>query len=157
MFRAIKLAIAISLAIPNAASARGISLNNREFSILARTIQGEAGGETEAGQIAVAEVIFNRMTQWDEPLSHIVLAKGQFDVWSNKKLLRKISGNKKQFLHSKDIARKAISLYKNGHDISKGATFYCRKDKHPRWAKSMKQVAQIGAHKFFNAKVRKTA
>lgn len=141
------------LALSGKAKSAEIHLTGREISLLARTLQGEAGGESKEGQIAVAHVIFNRIKHSDGKrdcsVEKAVLRKGQFDVWHDKRLLAEIVREREQYDQMKSVAQLALSLYKQGRDYAHGATFYCRKDKHPKWTRKMRLVAKLGGHKFY--------
>lgn len=135
------------------ARAAEIHLTGRDVSLLARTLQGEAGGESKEGQIAVAHVILNRIKhshgREDSSVEKAVLRKGQFDVWHDKRLLASLVREREQYAQMKVVAETAVSLYRQGRDYSHGATFYCRRDKHPSWTRHMRLVAKLGGHKFY--------
>lgn len=145
--------MAAALLLPLQASAHEIHASKKDVSVLARTMQGEAGAESERGQIAVAHVLFNRIKRSDNAadstIQRAALRKGQFQVWSNKTLLARLVKENEQYAHMKVVARKAIALYLAGHDYSRGAVFYCRADARPKWTRHMKEVAKVGKHVFF--------
>lgn len=147
------MVLSLALLMPLSAQAHAIHADKRDISVLARTIQGEAGAESERGQIAVAHVLLNRIKQsedrTDSTIERAALRKGQFQVWSNKKLLARLVRENKQYAQMKSVAEKAVSLYLSGHDFSHGAIAYCRVDKRPRWARHMRVVTKVGKHVFF--------
>lgn len=63
-----------------------ISLTDDEIDLAARILWNEARGECEKGQIAVVEVIFNRMKSEKFPntLYDVLSQKGQFASWKNR-------------------------------------------------------------------------
>lgn len=64
----------------------GISLTDSEIDLLARILWNEARGECKEGQIAVVEVVFNRMLAQSQDLTSILSAKNQFASWKNRNL-----------------------------------------------------------------------
>ena len=71
---------------------------NRDTDILARTIYGEARGESISGQEAIASVILNRVAfakrrgryWWGNTIAGVCLAPWQFSCWNENDLNRKI-------------------------------------------------------------------
>lgn len=63
----------------------GISLSEKEKNILARITKLECGGESNRGQQAVIEVIFNRVVDKSYPntIIGVLSARGQFTTWKN--------------------------------------------------------------------------
>jgi spore germination cell wall hydrolase CwlJ-like protein len=57
--------------------------SSRDLDLLARTLLGEAGNQGPQGQQAVAQVIVNRAKQSGQPISDVIMAKGQFEPWGN--------------------------------------------------------------------------
>lgn len=57
-------------------------ITDEEYDLLARTVSAEAGGETLECQIAVAEVILNRVdsTRFPNSIREVIYAPGQFEV-----------------------------------------------------------------------------
>lgn len=71
---------------------------NRDTDILARTIYGEARGESISGQEAIASVILNRVAfakrrgryWWGNTIAGVCLAPWQFSCWNENDPNRKI-------------------------------------------------------------------
>jgi len=123
-----------------------------------RTIYGEASGEGDEGQLAVANVIANRLQsgRWGDTLKDVVLAKGQFEPW-----MRADARARMQRLRRDDPTYERIgkivdwALAGEIPDITDGAThFYAPKVQAelgrnaPGWGRSQ-PLAKIGAHHFF--------
>lgn len=62
-----------------------------EVVCMARTIQGEAGGESTAGKEAVAQVILNRSKRQNRSICQIVQQKGQFYGYYNSRTPSQVS------------------------------------------------------------------
>jgi spore germination cell wall hydrolase CwlJ-like protein len=55
------------------------NLSNEEFNLLSQVVEAEAGGEPYEGQIAVANVIFNRVKSgWAGTVKEVITQDGQF-------------------------------------------------------------------------------
>ncbi len=63
-----------------------IELTDDEIDLLAKIVWIESRGESDKGQRAVVEVIFNRMIHWDfeGSLCDVLSADGQFCSWPNR-------------------------------------------------------------------------
>jgi len=53
-----------------------------ELTLYAATVYLEAGGEPDAGKLAVAWVIKNRMVRRDQSIATVILAPAQFSCWT---------------------------------------------------------------------------
>ncbi len=127
--------------------------------ILARTVWGEARGETLAGQIAVAHTIMNRVLApgwWGTSVRTVCLKPHQFSCWNyNDPNYPYVCGRKtisiKELDPLMDVAQSAISGVTD--DPTRGANHYYstlvfKDGAPPAWAKNMKQMAVIGHHVF---------
>lgn len=122
--------------------------------ILAKTIYGEARGETVQGQYAIALVIMNRFKskKWyaGATVAATCLKKWQFSCWNesdpNSAIIKKLT--KEQLQPYYLIAENVIKG--NCIDITNGATHYHTKNIHPQWARGKKPCATIGNHIFYN-------
>ncbi len=133
---------------------------------LARSIWGEARGESEEGQVAVAWVMRNRVSAaqqfaarlgrahplfGDGTLVGACRAPRQFSAWnpgdSNATKLTQVGFDDAAYCRAFAVAAQVWGdLVK---DQTGGATHYHRSDIEPVWAKSMKPTALIGAHMFY--------
>lgn len=137
-----------------------MAVTERDRDILARTLWGEARGETLAGQIAVAWTIRNRVNDgkdkswWGEGYAGVCLAKYQFSCWNaNDPNFPFLSGTKQIPFRELAQARIAADQVIDGKvpDPTGGATHYhaTAMKKAPAWASKAKQTVVIGGHVFF--------
>jgi len=125
-----------------------------EALVVALTILGEAGGEDFDGQVMVLEVIVNRSNQRGQTLKEVCLAPKQFSCWNGsaaKKLIAKTADWNTINSHSwADCIRLARMACMGGYRTTTTATHYFNpKLCNPSWAKSMKRVATVGNHEFY--------
>lgn len=123
--------------------------------ILARTIYGEARGESIKGKEAVACVILNRVKKnswYGKTVENVCLKPWQFSCWNendpNKEKILKISKKDPVFKSCYRIARRAVCGVLE--DKTSGATHYHTKNINPRWSLDKAPCAQIGNHLFYN-------
>lgn len=112
------------------------------------TIAYEARGEGLAGQIAVAEVIRNRVRERGQTAERVCLAKYQFSCWNAaiKPKLRAITAQEYQ------IAAKAWQA-SEASNLTRGATLYCNLAiVRPKWANRATRLVKLGRHTFFREK-----
>lgn len=131
----------------------------RTTDILARTIWGEARGETLAGKEAVANVILNRAKKaqlsghywWGDTIEEVCLKPYQFSCWNendvNYRRVIAVDASDPNFAICQRIARRAV----NGllEDNVFGADHYHAIGIHPAWAEGRVPVAEIGGHIFY--------
>lgn len=125
-----------------------------EIMYLAKTIWGEARGESVKGQQAVANVIMNRVKKggwYGATVEEVVLKPYQFSCWNdtdpNFEKLQNLQANDPQLAGALQIAKKAY--YGQLEDITGGAINYHAKSVNPYWSKSMTKTASIGNHVFY--------
>jgi len=125
---------------------------------LALAIYFEARSEPVAGQLAVAQVVLNRVA--DErhpdnicdvvmegpvhPSGHPVKHRCQFSFWCDGKPERITEHEAWRTALLIAMAVKEFPL-----DITEGATFYHATNVSPRWRYTMKVTAQVGKHIFY--------
>ena len=111
----------------------------KETKCLATAIYHEANAESVKGQIAVANVIMNRVKSKDFPNSvcSVISQKGQFSWYGRVK--------HEYTNETLAIARKMLN---NRQDNTNGALFF-HSGKNPYWTRKMKMTKQIGNHKFY--------
>ena len=141
-----------------------MSVSERDRDILARTLWGEARGESLAGQIAVAWTIRNRVTMdlhndgkpdwWGEGYAGVCLKPYQFSCWNrNDPNFAYLSGEKDISFRELAQARIAADQVIDGKvpDPTDGATHYYATImlKPPVWVKGAKQTLALGHHVFF--------
>lgn len=127
--------------------------------IMARTIWGEARGESLAGKEAVANVILNRLKRaqqrgsfwWGNSIEEICKKPYQFSCWNandpNFAKIQNVDDSDPQFAICQRIARRAL----NGvlSDNTFGADHYHSTAILPKWALEKIPVATIGHHVFY--------
>lgn len=127
-----------------------------DLEILALTIYGEARGELLDGQMAIANVIFNRVdsgiTWWGTSVRAVCLMPYQFSCWlagdPNRPKLLAVTGADAAYAGCMAIATEA--LYGTWPaDNTSGADSYLRTGTLARWARGLTPVAVIGHHSFF--------
>jgi len=128
--------------------------------ILARTLWGEARGESLAGQIAVARTIRNRVNDgnakswWGEGYVGVCQKPYQFSCWNkNDANFAYLSGVKQipfcEFAQAQIAAEEVMAG--KVPDPTGGATHYyaTTMPKPPVWVKGAKQTLKLGHHIFF--------
>ena len=129
-----------------------------ETEILAKTIYGEARGESVAGMEAVANVILNRVKMnliqpmwWGKSITDVCLKPKQFSCWNpddpNYKILQGDLSQNPIYQICERIAKRAIADCIK--DNTNGATHYHSFNCHPLWAQHIIPCAQIGHHLFY--------
>ena len=112
----------------------------KDVKCLATAIYHEANSESEKGQIAVANVIMNRVKSKKFPNSvcSVISQKHQFSWY----------GRTKHKYNDKtvNIAEKVLS--NRVHDVTNGALYF-HSGKNLYWVKKMKFTTKIGGHKFY--------
>ncbi|WP_339539081.1 cell wall hydrolase [Pseudomonas sp. RA_15y_Pfl2_54] len=136
-----------------------MTVTEKDRDVLARTLWGEARGESLVGQIAVAWTIRNRVNDgkdrswWGEGYAGVCQAKYQFSCWNktdpNSPYL---SGAKQIPFRELAQARIAADQVIDGAvpDPTGGAThYYATSIRAPAWAAKAKQTLKLGGHVFF--------
>lgn len=112
----------------------------KDVKCLATAIYHEANSESEKGQIAVANVIMNRVKSKKFPNSvcSVVSQKNQFSWY----------GRTKHKYNDKtvNIAEKVLS--NRVYDVTNGSLYF-HSGRNPYWTRKMKFVTKIGGHKFY--------
>ena len=141
-----------------------VKVDPKELKCLATMIYGEARGEKEIGQVAVAWTARNRAT--DRRICQIVLAPYQYSAFNDNPRMRLAATNLKIVPPINNILDKgsweqalkvATEVLKNEvPDPTNGATHYIApmvmhdmKYEYPDWTKKFKRVKTIYNHVFF--------
>jgi cell wall hydrolyse, putative len=131
-----------------------------DIDVLARTIYGEARGESISGQEAIASVVLNRVAfskrrgryWWGNSIADVCQAPWQFSCWNkndpNYQKLIKVGSEDINFCMCRRIAERAIGG--TLEDKTNGATHYHTNSCFPAWAHGKQPCAEIGAHLFYN-------
>ena len=132
----------------------------KDRDVLARTLWGEARGESLAGQIAVAWTIRNRVNDgkekswWGEGYAGVCQKPYQFSCWNkNDSNFAFLSGARQIPFRELAQARIAADQVIDGKvpDPTGGATHYyaTAMKTPPAWAAKAKQTLKLGGHVFF--------
>lgn len=138
---------------------RTVSDTELTVDILARTIWGEARGESLSGQEAVANVILNRVKVaqqrgqfwWGNDIIAVCRKPYQFSCWNhddpNYIKMTQVTLDDRAFAQCLRLARRAV----NGtlSDNTDGATHYHTDSIMPAWARGQDPTAIIGEHVFY--------
>lgn len=131
-----------------------------DVEILARTIYGEARGESLSGQEAIASVVLNRLAfakkkgkyWWGNSITDICLKPWQFSCWNkndvNYKIINEVDENNEGYKMAKRIAMRAVSGFLE--DKTRASTHYHAKNVRPSWSIGKIPAAEIGGHFFYN-------
>ncbi len=139
-----------------------------DIDIAARTIAREAGNEPWEGQVAVAEVLINRVrialangkgkAQVDDHcIAAACLRRLQFSAWNlndpNRAKAMAMTGADPWY---RKAEKAFMEAWLNGSDLTRGATNYFTTKRPsyaaswpPAWAKRMRHTVTIGAHEFY--------
>ena len=132
----------------------------KDRDVLARTLYGEARGESLAGMVAVAWTIRNRVNDgkakswWGEGYAGVCLKPYQFSCWNkNDPNFPFLSGAKPIPVAEMAKAVMVATAVMDGAypDPTGGATHYyaTTMPKAPTWAAKAKQTLRLGHHLFF--------
>ena len=115
--------------------------NDSNLNLLSRLVYAEARGESYKGQVAVAAVVLNRVSNPNFPntIAGVIYQSGAFDVVSDGQIN----------LMPNSTARKAAQDALNGWDPTSGCIYYFNPaTATSKWIWSRPQVMQIGKHIF---------
>jgi N-acetylmuramoyl-L-alanine amidase len=124
-----------------------------EEQIAVRTLFGEARGEPEEGQRAIAHVLLNRLRdgRWGKTLATVCLARLQFSCWNasdpNREIIAAISDDDPIVQRLRGVLQSA----KTEPDPTNGATHYFATSmiKPPKWSIGATFCGQSGRHRFY--------
>ncbi|HDZ74361.1 MAG TPA: cell wall hydrolase [Aurantimonas coralicida] len=124
-----------------------------DIEVLARTVYGEARGESALGKLAVAWVVVNRAKRARSGLAAACLKSIHFSCWNN---ARANDANQLAMmtadLSDPVFARCVIAALQAAHglapDPTGGARHYHALGVRPRWARG-KSYETIGRHRFY--------
>jgi len=135
------------------------AVTEKDSDILARTLWGEARGESLAGQIAVAWTIRNRVSDgnarswWGEGYASVCLAPYQFRCWNkNDPNYQYLSGAKAlpfRELAQAWIAADQVIDGKIAEPAGGAMHHHATSINAPAWTAKAKQTLKLGGHVFF--------
>jgi len=134
-----------------------VTARDQAIDTMARTLWGEARGESMVGLEAVASVIVNRACReagfwWGDTIESVCLKPFQFSCWNvgdpNRAPMLAVTSADPDFARCLAVARRAI----DGEitDRTDGATHYHTAAVQPDWSAGITPSAKIGTHLFFN-------
>ena len=124
-----------------------------DLEVMARTVYGEARGEPDTGQRAVAHVILNRLRdkRWPDSIKDVCLQPKQFSCWNeddpNRERILSASLDASSF---RLCAIACLEALEAPTDITEGSTHYCTIRSEPYWATGHEPILELANHKFFN-------
>lgn len=142
-------------AVPNPLN--GLAQTKDTIDILARTLWGEARGESLRGRQAVCWVIVNRanlrLPRFGLSIAEVCQKPYQFSCWNpgdpNRRKLQQVTTADTAFRECLEIARAAIAAQLPA-DPTKGSRHYHAIGVQPNWAAGKTPAARIGRHVFYN-------
>lgn len=130
----------------------------REWGCLTEALYFEARGESLEGQIAVAEVILNRVDSDAFPNSVCAVVRQGESRRNACQFSYACDGKKEVFTEARARARagKIARLMLDGAPrlLTQGATHYHATSVRPRWSKRLERTAKVGAHIFYRLPTR---
>lgn len=128
-----------------------------DLDVAARTVFGEARGESFEGQEAVACVLINRALarhRGEYRLSGVCLEPLQFSCWNrddpNLPQLLATGPHDRAYRNALQAVLSALNVVEVGDDPTRGALHYHTAAIAPRWSQGKAPCARIGAHLFYN-------
>jgi len=126
-----------------------------DLDIGAKTVAGEARGETLLGQQAVAWVIVNRVTKggwWGDSIARVCLHPHQFSAWNtgdpNRRYIENLTVADQDYQWGLYAILGAITGL--APDPTNRSTHYHSMHVDPAWAIGVTPVASIGTHRFYD-------
>jgi spore germination cell wall hydrolase CwlJ-like protein len=128
---------------------------NAEWQCLAEAIYYEARGEPLEGQVAVAEVVLNRVDDRRYPNSVCGVTKQGVERGRGCQFSYACDGRPEQMTSAgpRLQAQKLAGIMLAGHDrvVTDGATHFHARYVRPGWASRLTRTAQIGQHIFYRS------
>lgn len=127
----------------------------QQWQCLAEAVYFESRGEPLEGQIAVAEVVLNRVDDRRYPNSVCGVTRQGAENGRNCQFSYACDGNSD--VMRSDLARErsekiaTLMLAGRARDITKGATHFHAQQVRPDWAGRMTRTAKIGHHSFYRS------
>lgn len=123
------------------------AVTNKEYDILCRIVEAEAGDQDVYGRILVVNVILNRVNyqkEFPNDIEGVVFEKGQFSPISNGAYYR---------VEVDDITREAVTRALEGEDYSAGAMYFIQRSSASRsgaaWFDKLTFLFKYGCHEFY--------
>lgn len=129
------------------------AIKDREVRCLAENVYYESRGEPLKGQVAVAKVTLNRVTEgYAKSVCGVVHQSGQFSWVNNRAELSSPYGT--AWLHAIGVAVAVLNEKHRIEDPTNGATYFHATyiQWQPGWQRVQDSVRQIGNHVFYRTK-----
>ena len=126
------------------------NVNRDELYCAAQNVYFESRGEPDLGQLAVTQVVLNRVNshKWPNTVCGVVWQEKQFSWTHDGKSDRiKLSTKQDRRVWIKSVFYAVMSMIED--DATNGATHYHNTSVEPYWVESMTQIAHIGNHIFY--------
>ena len=128
-------------------------ITREDFYCLTQNIYFESANQPIRGQYAVAKVTLNRMMdeRWPNTICEVVWQPKQFS-WTHDGKPDRPGNTKDEILvwkRTEEIAYKAIKLWRQGYDETKGAVYFHATYVKPAWRKRVTKTIQIQDHIFY--------
>jgi spore germination cell wall hydrolase CwlJ-like protein len=125
-------------------------MTSKEKFWMAVNIYHEARGESNAGRIAVGQVVLNRVDKRKQSIKDVILASQQFS-WHNGNKFPPIT-EYESFISCMESVDELIKTREEFKNFFYGADHYFNPDKVlPSWAKKMTFIMKIGNHSFYRS------
>jgi peptidoglycan hydrolase-like protein with peptidoglycan-binding domain len=142
-------------AAPGRGAATVTGYTSEELEALAKTVYGEARGEPQVGQEAVAFVVLNRIKKqswWGKDIIGVCKYPWQFSCWNrndpNSATLNTMSGNDSRLIPFLDVARRVL-IGQVQNPIGNATHYYADYIAAPSWVSAGTFVTQLGRHRFY--------
>ena len=123
------------------------NVTEKEYDILCRIVEAEAGDQDVYGRILVANVVLNRVNykkEFPNDIEGVVFEKNQFSPISNGAYYR---------VKVDDVTREAVDRCLEGEDYSEGALYFFMRSGTSKsaasWFDSLHFIVKYGCHEFF--------
>lgn len=128
--------------------------------VMARTLYGEARGESDQGKTAVGWVIMNRVAfaqargtyWWGNTIRNVCLKPFQFSCWNlndpNRRIIETVRPGDPIFDRCLEIAQQVIAG-RLPSPVDGATHYYAQYINRPAWVPGATFVTQIGVHKFY--------
>ena len=133
-----------------------VKYSRRELHCLATAVYFEARGESEKGQLAVGQVIINRVQSkhWPNSICGVVY---QNKKWHNRCQFSFACDGKADRIRDRDSWQRAKAVadkFANGYTMRSvaRATHYHATYVRPRWARHFRKVERVGTHVFYRSR-----
>lgn len=125
---------------------------DHDVEIAARTVYGEARGESYSGKLAVCWTIRNRTENpnwWGRSVAEVCLKPKQFSCWDDHNRIKMLQVGLGDPIFA-DCMRATLEVVMGtALDLTLGADHYHAMSIRPAWAKDERLTAIVGNHKFY--------